>query len=174
MLKTIVSRPSVFVGLCTVLVALGVFSACSRRESPVDRGNREKILHRGISHDLASLDPHLATQTSDYSVLSALLEGLTAEDPIDLHPVPGVAERWDVSPDGLSYTFYLRANAKWSNGDPSRRRISSLRGDVFSPPHLALTTPICSSSSKEPKRSTKAWRDSNKSAFRRQMRVRSM
>jgi len=118
MLKTIVSRPSVFVGLCTVLVALGVLSACSRRESPVDRGNREKILNRGISHDHASLDPHLATQTSDYSVLSALLEGLTAEDPIDLHPVPGVAERWDVSADGLSYTFYLRANAKWGNGDP--------------------------------------------------------
>ena len=93
-------------------------SACGRRESPVDRGNREKILHRGISHDLASLDPHLATQTSDHSVLSAVLEGLVAEDPVDLHPVPGVAERWEVSPDGLNYTFFLRANAKWSNGDP--------------------------------------------------------
>ncbi|MEO6004437.1 MAG: peptide ABC transporter substrate-binding protein [Opitutus sp.] len=91
--------------------------SCGQRETAVDRGNREKILHRGISHDLASLDPHLATQGSDYSVLSSLLEGLVAEDPVDLHPVPGVAERWEVSPDGLNYTFLLRANAKWSNGE---------------------------------------------------------
>jgi len=107
-----------FATLLGVLVASCIFTGCGRRESPVDRGNRERILHRGISHDLASLDPHLATQTSDYSVLSALLEGLAAEDPVDLHPVPGVAERWEISPDGLSYTFFLRANAKWSNGDP--------------------------------------------------------
>jgi oligopeptide transport system substrate-binding protein len=51
-------------------------------------------------------------------VLSALFEGLVAEDPRDLHPVPGVAESWDISPDGLEYTFHLRANARWSNGDP--------------------------------------------------------
>src|SRR5206468_2516965 len=31
---------------------------------------------------------------------------------------PGVAERWEISPDGLHYTFHLRSNAKWSNGDP--------------------------------------------------------
>jgi oligopeptide transport system substrate-binding protein len=50
--------------------------------------------------------------------LHALFEGLVTEDPVDLHPVPGVAERWEISPDGLLYTFHLRATAKWSNGDP--------------------------------------------------------
>src|SRR5689334_2546041 len=45
-------------------------SACSPRETAVERGNREQILHRGIGHDLASLDPQLATQASDYNVLS--------------------------------------------------------------------------------------------------------
>lgn len=95
-----------------------VLTSCVQRETAVERGNREQVLHRGISHDLADLDPHLATQESDYSVLSALFEGLVAEDPIDLHPVPGVAERWDVSADGLTYTFTLRPAAKWSNGDP--------------------------------------------------------
>ncbi len=108
---------SAFAGLCLVSV-LCLFSACTQRETAVERGNREQILHRGISHDLATLDPHLATQASDFSVLSSLLEGLVAEDPVDLHPVPGVAERWEVSPDGLTYTFFLRADAKWSNGDP--------------------------------------------------------
>ena len=51
-------------------------------------------------------------------MISALLEGLVAEDPHDLHPVPGVAERWDISSDGKTYVFHLRHNAKWSNGDP--------------------------------------------------------
>ncbi|HOD47476.1 MAG TPA: peptide ABC transporter substrate-binding protein [Opitutaceae bacterium] len=99
---------------CAVLL----LSACSPRETPVQRGLREQTLIRGIGHELASLDPHLATQASDYNVLSALFEGLVAEDPQDLHPVPGVAESWDVSADGLVYTFHLRADARWSNGDP--------------------------------------------------------
>jgi oligopeptide transport system substrate-binding protein len=38
-------------------------------------------------------------------------------DPATLGPRPAVAERWDVSADGLSYTFHLRPTARWSNGD---------------------------------------------------------
>ena len=103
--------------LCLFAVLLAL-TGCAQRETLVQRGNREQVLHRGIGHELAGLDPHLATQASDYSVLSALFEGLVAEDPVDLHPVPGVAESWEISPDGLTYTFHLRANARWSNGDP--------------------------------------------------------
>lgn len=105
--------------LCVLAAWLALaLTACAPRETAVERGNREKILHRGIGPDLADLDPHLATGTSDHSVLSALFEGLVAEDPQDLSPVPGVAERWEVSADGLTYTFFLRANARWSNGEP--------------------------------------------------------
>ena len=39
-------------------------------------------------------------------------------DPHDLHPVPGQAESWEISADGLTYTFHLRANLRWSNGEP--------------------------------------------------------
>jgi oligopeptide transport system substrate-binding protein len=107
--------------LCATLclfAAILAFSGCAKRETLVERGNREQVLLRGIGPEPASLDPHLATQAADYSVLSALFEGLVAEDPVDLHPVPGVAERWEVSPDDLTYMFHLRANARWSNGDP--------------------------------------------------------
>jgi oligopeptide transport system substrate-binding protein len=105
--------------LCWPLLFLCLlFSSCSRRDNAVQRGNREQILHRGITPDVAELDPQLSTVANDYAAIHALFEGLTAEDPVDLHPVPGVAERWEITSDGLSYTFFLRATAKWSNGDP--------------------------------------------------------
>ncbi|MGA2015717.1 MAG: peptide ABC transporter substrate-binding protein [Opitutaceae bacterium] len=104
--------------LAVALAACAVGAGCSRRDTGVRTGDRAQVLHRGIGADLADLDPHLATQASDYTVLSSLLEGLLGEDPVDLHPVPGVAERWEVSPDGLTYTFHLRAGARWSDGLP--------------------------------------------------------
>jgi len=104
------------------LVAFAALSAllqgCTRGASNVRSGDQAQILHRGIDPEIADLDPHLATLASDYTVLSALLEGLVAEDPVDLHPVPAVAERWEVAPGGLTYTFYLRPAARWSNGVP--------------------------------------------------------
>ncbi|WP_198529967.1 peptide ABC transporter substrate-binding protein, partial [Geminisphaera colitermitum] len=98
------------------------FTACGRRETPVEAGLRTQTLHQGIRNEPLTLDPHLATQSTDYHILSALYEGLVSEHPEDLHPVPGVAERWDISPDGLVYTFHLRATARWSNGDPVTAR----------------------------------------------------
>jgi oligopeptide transport system substrate-binding protein len=99
--------------------ALGFLaSGCFQRETNVQRGNREQVLHQGIGVELPELDPQVATGTSEYTVLSALLEGLVSEDPVDLHPVPGAAESWETSPDGLVYTFHLRADARWSDGQP--------------------------------------------------------
>jgi oligopeptide transport system substrate-binding protein len=103
--------------LAAVLAAGAALAGCSRA-TDVSAGDRSQVLHRGIGPEPADLDPHMATQTSYYTVLSAILEGLTSEDPTDLHAVPGVAEHWDTSPDGLTYTFHLRGDARWSNGDP--------------------------------------------------------
>jgi oligopeptide transport system substrate-binding protein len=97
-------------------VSLLVFAGCAKRESRVQTGNRDQVLHRSLGYEVTELDPHIVTGTAEANVLGALFEGLVTEDPVDLHPVPGVAERWDISPDGLVYTFHLRANAKWSDG----------------------------------------------------------
>ena len=96
------------------LFLLGSCSAPSNIEKAID----EKILHFGLGSEPQYLDPHLANSVSAHNVIIALIEGLVSEDPKTLKPVPGVAEKWDISEDGLVYTFHLRKNAKWSNGDP--------------------------------------------------------
>jgi oligopeptide transport system substrate-binding protein len=101
-----------------LLGGCAALAACSRSGSNVASGDRAQVLHRSIGVDLADVDPQLATDASYYTVLSALLEGLVAEDPVDLHPVPGVASSWEISPEGTRYTFHLRPQARWSNGDP--------------------------------------------------------
>ncbi|MDD2765473.1 MAG: peptide ABC transporter substrate-binding protein [Opitutaceae bacterium] len=97
---------------------LSATASCTRPASPVVEGDRRQILLWGNGAEPQDLDPQTVTGVPEHHILTALLEGLVSEDPVDLHPVPGVAERWEVSPDGLVYTFHLRAGARWSNGDP--------------------------------------------------------
>ena len=72
--------------------------------------------------EIQSLDPHLAGGSVDHNVLCTLFEGLLTLDEETLLPRPGAAERWEVSADGLTYTFHLRRVGKWSNGDPLTAR----------------------------------------------------
>lgn len=102
----------------SALIAAFALAACAPRETLVDQGNRTQTLHRSIGPDLSDLDPHLAYSLGDIHVLSALFEGLVGEDPKTLAPVPGVATRWEVSADALTYTFHLRPDARWSDGRP--------------------------------------------------------
>lgn len=64
-----------------------------------------------------TFDPALAAAPPDTDAVRALFEGLTDYDPQTLAPVPGVAARWESSEDGRVWTFYLRPDARWSNGD---------------------------------------------------------
>jgi oligopeptide transport system substrate-binding protein len=66
----------------------------------------------------STLDPHAASGVTEGRVIAALYEGLCGRDPVTAAPVPGAAESWTVSADGLTCTFRLRADARWSNGDP--------------------------------------------------------
>ncbi len=114
---TLVRRFLVLAGSALTLVLFA--AGCARQAgTEATRGNQEQVLHRGIGYEVGDLDPHLAVNISEMDIASALFEGLVAEDPVDLHPVPAVAERWEISPDQLTYTFHLRNGARWSNGTP--------------------------------------------------------
>jgi len=95
-----------------------LLSACGGGESNVDQGNRDGTLHWGNGTEPQSLDPHIATGVPEHNIITALMEGLVAKDSKTLAPKPGVAESWTISEDGRVYTFKLRENARWSNGDP--------------------------------------------------------
>ena len=77
----------------------------------------KKILNYGNGAEPQDLDFQIVTGVPEHRLALTFFEGLVSEDP-QLNIMPGVAERWDISPDGLRYTFHLRADAQWSNGDP--------------------------------------------------------
>ncbi|MCB1105113.1 MAG: peptide ABC transporter substrate-binding protein [Opitutaceae bacterium] len=105
--------PLLFLGLMAAF-----FTACSPRETPVEAGIRTHTLLVGNAAEPGDLDPHLASILTDQIIINTLFEGLTALDEETATPVPAAAESWRVSRDGLSWTFQLRANLKWSNGEP--------------------------------------------------------
>lgn len=100
-----------------VLLTFGL-DACAKRESRVTLGYRDQVIHLGNLGEPNDLDPAYPDSQQTGNIVMALFEGLAQFDPKTCEPVPAVAERWEASPDGLTWTFHLRATAKWSNGDP--------------------------------------------------------
>ena len=99
------------------LLAL-TLAACGSGEKNVVSGNQTGHLHYGNGAEPQGIDPHLVTGVPESHIVRALFEGLAVKNPITLEPEPGVAERWEISPDGTVYTFFINPLAKWSNGEP--------------------------------------------------------
>lgn len=68
--------------------------------------------------EIESLDPAVVTGQPEGRIIEALFEGLVRLGPEEREPRPGIAKSWEVSDDGLIYTFKLREGAVWSNGEP--------------------------------------------------------
>ncbi|MDX6695409.1 MAG: oligopeptide transport system substrate-binding protein [Blastocatellia bacterium] len=64
-----------------------------------------------------SLDPQLGTGQPEGRIYMALYESFCEFDPKTMEPIPAIAERWDVNKDSSEFTFHLRKNARWSNGE---------------------------------------------------------
>ena len=77
----------------------------------------EKVLNLATSSDIPSLDVSKSTDQASFQTMNSTMEGLTRIDG-DGKVQPGVAESWEASEDGLTWTFKLRKNSTWSNGNP--------------------------------------------------------
>ncbi|TCL68495.1 oligopeptide transport system substrate-binding protein [Hydrogenispora ethanolica] len=64
-----------------------------------------------------TIDPARSTGVQDANIELAAFEGLTRTGENDV-PIPGIAYKWEIAKDGLTYTFHLRKTARWSNGQP--------------------------------------------------------
>jgi len=95
------------------LLVAAALPGCGKPEQPADV--REFVYVSGAEPE--TLDPARMTGLLEGRLANGLFEGLATYDPKDLSPLPGAAEKWEISPDGLAYTFHLR-DAIWSNGDP--------------------------------------------------------
>ena len=101
-----------FMGIRTALRA-GLFALVFAASA----ASAQVTFNRGYDADPETLDPHKTSTVSEAHLIRDLFENLVVHDSRG-RVAPGVAESWTLSPDGKSYTFNLRANARWSNGDP--------------------------------------------------------
>lgn len=105
------------------MVLLPVFGlligGCGGSLPDADEGVEQGILLFGNGAEPKTLDPQRATGVTENRIISVLVEGLIAYHPTnDNLPEPGVAESWEANDDMSVWTFNLRDDALWSNGDP--------------------------------------------------------
>lgn len=92
-------------------------AASSAAETDDTAATGDNALNVMIEVEVASLDPQIATDGTSFEVIAGFTDGLMQMDETG-KAVPAVAESYDLSEDGLTYTFHLREDANWSNGDP--------------------------------------------------------
>jgi ABC-type transport system substrate-binding protein len=99
----------------TFLLVLPAILACGGggESSPA----RKTIIDSRDTYDPRSLDPALSTDVPTGRAVAYVFDGLTRFTP-DAKVVPGLAKSWDVSPDGITYTFHLRSGVKFHDGRP--------------------------------------------------------
>ena len=97
--------------LAVLFCALGVFVSLDK---PAPRADLVFVSRA----DVFTLDPQRMSYLQDFRLGDAIYEGLVRWDNVSRAVIPAACESWSVSDDGLVYTFHLRPDARWSNGDP--------------------------------------------------------
>lgn len=103
-------------GAAALLLAAGIAApAVSAKENDGGDGG-DKVLTVAVAQSVDSLSPFLAVRLLSTSIHRLTYEYLTNYDPKDNHVVPGLATEWKSSPDKLTWTYTIRSDSKWSDG----------------------------------------------------------
>ncbi|WP_156883236.1 peptide ABC transporter substrate-binding protein [Lacticigenium naphthae] len=110
--------------LVSGLASLLVLSACGGEtneevdsSAEADTSSDSQVLNVQVDVEVASMDPQIATDGTSFEVIANTIDGLYQVD-ADGNPIPALAETTDKSEDGLTYTFKIREDAEWTNGEP--------------------------------------------------------
>ncbi len=104
---------------CLILICVFLILGCTTSDNTPESEGPKNTININIGNEPPTLDWSLAMDSTSYTVLNNLMEGLTKFDE-SLEPKPALAEGWEISEDGTIYTFKIRENVKWSDGKPLR------------------------------------------------------
>ncbi|MCM3003366.1 peptide ABC transporter substrate-binding protein [Priestia koreensis] len=109
--------------LCVMVMLVFALAACTATSDQASDSEKSggkkgsKVLYLNNGQEPTSLDPPIGFDSVSWNALNNLMEGMTRLGK-DHNPEAATAKDWDVSEDGTKYTFHIRDDAKWSNGDP--------------------------------------------------------
>ena len=103
--------------ILVLIAAIGAAAWFFTKPGSPQPASAPQELRRGNGAEPDSIDPQLARMEAAMTILRDCYEGLVSMAP-DGSSIPGAAESWSTSADGRTYTFTIRKNARWSNGDP--------------------------------------------------------
>ena len=101
--------------LVVILLAVLVALAVAAHDAPA---KKPAILDVGDTQGIDSMNPLVGVSVPSYEAWNLQYATLTDKAPSDFHPIPGLAQSWKSSPDKKTWTYTLRPNLKWSDGQP--------------------------------------------------------
>ncbi|MDQ3180838.1 MAG: ABC transporter substrate-binding protein, partial [Acidobacteriota bacterium] len=109
---------SILVVIVLSLFLAGCMTSANSRYFGEVKPPKDNVLRYITGSEPESLDPQFGTGQPEARIYMALYDGLVEYHPKTMEPIPAIAENWEIGTDGTEYLFYLRKNAKFSNGDP--------------------------------------------------------
>ncbi|MBU3092480.1 peptide ABC transporter substrate-binding protein [Clostridium sp. CM028] len=103
--------------LLAVTLGVSLLSGCGTKAAPEANGKVPQVITFNLGAEPKTIDPALSQASDSADVIGNAFEGLMRLDDKD-KPIPGMADRYEMSKDGLTYTFHIRSGAQWSDGKP--------------------------------------------------------
>src|SRR5215212_349816 len=114
------SRPRVArlvaAGAAALVLSAGLATPLNPAPPEAAAADGDSVLTVAVAPSVDSLSPFLAQRLVSTSIHRLMYEYLTNYDPKDNHAIPGLATQWESSPDKLTWTYTIRSDSKWSDG----------------------------------------------------------